>query len=276
MDSSFALDKPTLGVSSWSLNRVLGRPHFDALGGPDGKAPENGSLPLIELPARVREFGVARLELCHFHIPSAAPEYLSALRGALDEEGVELWSLLCDAGDITHPTEGEEWLKWNKGWIDIASQLGARHARVIAGKQKPTPENLQLAKERLQILANHANEQNVRVLTENWFDILGSSKEVLWLLGELDGAVGLNFDFGNWTTPAKYAELPRVAHLAESAHAKCSFPAPREPNTEDFEACLGFLRDADFKGSYTLIYDGPDSDEWGHLEIERDIVQKYI
>jgi hypothetical protein len=269
-------NKPQIGVSSWSLNRVLGRGHYDALAGTVVRPADEGAVDLLDLPARIREFGLGRMELCHFHIPSVDDEYLKKLRGALEASNVELWSLLCDDGDITHPQNGAGWVEWNRKWIDVAAALGSRHARIIAGKQEPTRENLELSRDRLRELASHAQERGVRLFVENWFSLLPSSTEVLWLLGELDGAVGFNIDFGNWPKPRRYEHLPLVAHMAESSHTKCAFPAPREPDVEDFEACLGYLRDAGFSGTHTLIYDSPDSDEWGHLEIERDIVLRYI
>src|SRR5687768_1395848 len=135
--------KPQLGTSSWSLNRTLGAPNFDALQNKTDREPAHNALPLLDLPARLSEMGIRRLEICHFHLPSREPEYLEQLRAALDAAGVELWSLLIDGGDITHPENGARDVEWTKGWIDIAADLGSRHARVIAGKAKPTQENLE-------------------------------------------------------------------------------------------------------------------------------------
>jgi hypothetical protein len=268
---------PHLGVSSWSLNRTLGAPHFDLVRGQTTRG--ETALSLVDLPARLREFGLDHLELCHFHIPSRDPHssrYLDELRGALEASNVVLWSVLIDDGDLTDPARGEDWLEWNKSWIGVAAQLGARHVRVIAGKQSPTPENLELSRRRLQVLADYADTYNVRVLTENWFDLLGGADEVLWLLGELKGSVGLNFDFNNWHAPHKYEHLPRIAHLAESAHSKCVFDAPRTPDEADYVRCFEMLQSVGFKGQHTLIYDGADDDEWAHLEIERGIAKRFL
>jgi hypothetical protein len=268
--------RPHLGVSSWSLHRTLGAPHFEPVLGLAPQAPAAGALDLLDLPAALRREGYDHLEICHFHIPDASPKYLQQLRGALESEGVSLWALLLDNGDITHPTQGGEWIEWNKKWIDISSTLGARHARIIAGKQEPTPENLERSRDALQVLADYAAPRNVRVLTENWFDLLPSSDEVLWLMGELDGAIGLKVDFNNWKAPHKYLHLPRIAHLAESSHTKCVFTAPLTPDKDDYTRCLDMLEDVGFSGQHTLIYDGEDADEWAHLNIEREIVKRYL
>ena len=268
--------RPHIGVSSWSLNRTLGSPQFDGLEHTTSRPPQAGAIDLLDLPAELRSHGYNHLELCHFHIPAADPKYLSELRESIEGSQVSLWALLIDEGDISHPTESARWVEWNKQWIDAASLLGARHARVIAGKQAPTSENLQRSKQALQVLADYASTKNVRVLIENWFDLLPGADEVLWMLDELDGAVGLKMDFNNWKAPHKYLHLPRIAARAESSHTKCVFPTPLQPDEEDFTRCLEMLRSTGFKGQHTLIYDGADEDEWAHLQIEREITQRYL
>jgi len=268
--------KPQLGTSSWSLNRTLGAPNYDALLGKTEREATPHALSLLELPARLSEMGVRRLEICHFHLPSRDPEFVAQLRAALDEANVELWSLLIDGGDITHPQNGARDVEWTQGWIDIAADLGACHARVIAGKAAPTDDNLKLSRDRLKTLCAHAKTRGVRILIENWFDLLSSPREVLWLLDELNGEIGLNIDFGNWKGDDKYDKLQAIAHRAESSHTKAHFRAPRDIDLEDFTRCLDITRNAGFSGSHTLIYDGEDADEWTHLALERDIVLPYL
>ena len=264
-----------LAISSWSLNRTLGAPQFDALRDHVGREPQSGALSLLELPQALADFGVQRMELCHFHLPKSDGKYLQQLRAALENADVELWALLIDDGDITHPDDGEKWLDWTRGWIDIAAQLGARHVRIIAGKQEPTPETLQLSRDRLQVLAAYAKAKNVGVLTENWFGLLDAPQDVLWLLDELNGEVGLKFDFGNWKGARKYDDLPQIAPRAVSCHAKCSFDGST-PDSEDYRRCLQMLKDANYRGPYTLIYDGENADEWAHLAIERELVSEFL
>ncbi len=239
-----------------------------------GREPQAGALSLLEMPQALADFGVHKMELCHFHLPNADRKYLQQLRDALESTNVELWALLIDDGDIAHPTEGEKWLDWTRGWIDIAAQLGARHVRIIAGQQEPTPETLPLARDRLQVLAAYAQTKNVDVLTENWFALLDKPQDVLWLLDELDGAVGLKFDFGNWKGARKYEDLPQIAPRAVSCHAKCSFSGST-PDSEDYRRCLQMLKTADYRGPFTLIYDGENADEWAHLKIERELASEF-
>lgn len=271
-------NRPRLSTSTWSLHRVLGPVYWDSPAKPhlEPEYPYGpGTLTLLELPARLAQSGIHTLEICHFHLPSREADYLSQLRAALDDAGVELFSLLIDDGDITHPEFQARDMDWAAGWIETAGKLGAKATRVIAGKTVDA-EALDRSKEALRQLADVAEGQGVRLMTENWFSLLGKPEQVCELLSSLDGRVGLCADFGNWKGLGKYDDLARIMPLAESCHAKCSFSAPLEPDTEDFLHCLDLARAASFSGPYTLIYDGPSDDEWAGIKVERQLVLPYL
>ena len=271
--------RPRLSVSTWSLHRQLGRPDFY---GPEaGKqipvaTHDRGELSLLELPARVSAFGINTLELCHFHIPSLDKGYLNELRGALEAANIELFSLLVDNGDVTHPEHADRDIAWIGEWIETAGILGATCARAIAGKAAPSAETLEMSRSGLQRLAERAETNGVRLMTENWFSILSTPENVLTLLDRLDGSVGFCLDFGNWTGETKYADLEAIASRADSCHTKAHFLAPGEMDKDDYIQCLDLTQDAGFSGPHTLIYDGPGDDEWEGLTIEREVVQSYL
>ncbi len=270
---------PRLSVSTWSLHRQLGCPDF--YGPEEGKhipvaTHGGGDLSLLDLPARVAEFGINTLELCHFHIPSLDRGYLNELRGALDAANLELFSLLIDNGDITHPEHADRDLTWIDEWIETAGILGATCARAIAGKAAPSAEALEMSRNGLHKLSERAEANGVRLMTENWFSILSSPKNVLTLLDSLDGRVGLCLDFGNWQGETKYADFKAIAPRAESCHTKAHFPAPGEMDKADYVRCLDLTQAAGFSGPHTLIYDGPGDNEWEGLTIEREVVECYL
>ena len=270
---------PRLSVSTWSLHRQLGRPDFY---GPEDEKQipvtthGNGELSLLEVPARVAKFGINTLELCHFHIPSLDKGYLNELRGALKAANVELFSLLIDHGDITHPKCADQDLVWIGEWIDTAGMLGATCARAIAGKAAPSADTLEMSRTGLEKLAERADANGVRLMTENWFSILSTPENVLTLLDGLEGKVGLCLDFGNWQGETKYADLKAIAPRAESCHTKAHFLSPGEMDRDDYVRCLDLTQDVGFSGPHTLIYDGPGDDEWEGLSIEREVVQSYL
>lgn len=268
-----------LSVSTWSLHRTLGD---YSVYGPDAEKPltatadRRGEISLLELPARLATFGISTLEICHFHLPSLDTGYLKELRSTLEHEKIELFSLLIDGGDITHPQHGARDLAWVRSWIEVAGELGAKRSRVIAGKSSPTAENLQTSVQGLRQLADTAEEHGVRLMTENWFGLLSQPVAVHTVFEQLDGRIGLCFDFGNWSGPTKYEALTAIAPYAESCHTKAHFSDKDELDGDDYVRCLNITREAGFSGPYTLIYDGPNPDEWNGLSRERQVVVPYI
>lgn len=267
-----------LSVSTWSLHRTLGSP--DIYGVEQGshiprETHNRGQSTLLDLPERLAAFGITTVEICHFHLPELDKSYLSELRSALQASHIELFSLLIDEGDITHPIHAQRDLGWIEHWLEIASLLGARRARVIAGKTV-SEDALQKSALALRRLAERAEELDLRLMTENWFSLLGSAQAVHTLFAQLEQHVGLCLDFGNWKGPDKYAQLASIASYAESCHTKAHFPTADHLDQSDYIRCLDVTREAHFAGPYTLIYDGPSSDEWNGLALERTIVQDYL
>lgn len=266
-----------LSVSTWSLHRTLGDPAAYGVGQDIPVNTHNrGVYSLLELPERIAAAGIHTMEICHFHLPTLDTGYLSELSAALKAAHVELFSLLVDDGDVTHPRDGERDRIWISQWLNVARMLGAQRMRVAAGKSMPTPEALERSYQALRRLASEAKEQGIRLMTENWFTLLSTPEAVLTLFERLEGEVGLCFDFGNWKGDEKYAALAKIAHLAESCHAKASFTSPYIVDEADYIRCLDITRQANFAGPYTLIYDGPDDNEWEGLAREIPLVQPYL
>jgi sugar phosphate isomerase/epimerase len=265
-----------LSVSTWSLHRTLGQPAFYGPGQALPNHTHGGGLSLVEIPAALKRLDISTLEICHFHLPSLEVAYLEEMRQALEDAEVELFSLLVDAGDIVAPEAGGAETKWVESWLEVAAALGSRCVRVIAGKQPAKPQTLAAAVDILRTLARRAQQRGVRLMTENWFELTETPQALRHLLEELDGEVGLCLDFGNWKGEDKYERLEAVAGLAESCHAKPQFDEVGLPQRDDFVRCLELLKSADFAGPYTLIYDGPDRDEWGGLELESALVGPYL
>lgn len=257
---------PRLAVSSWSLHRRITQ---------DG-------VPLLDIPAEAAAHGISKLEICHFHFPSTDLDYLQNLRAALNDAGVEFFTLLIDTGDVTasdrtQRTQDEDTIA---GWLDVAGKAGATRARVIAGDAMPEPDGMALiiSAAALGRLARRASDLGVRVVTENWHALLDRPQEVLELLEELEGQVGLMLDFGNWKGDRKYADLPQIAPFASSTHCKAHYPAAGQIDLADFTRCLDICRNANFTGPHSLIFDGPltAGGEWESLDQMREIVLPYL
>lgn len=260
------------GVSTWSLHRALGR-----FSGADSAIDGGAFLPapaapprttLLELLPEIAARGYTTVHICHFHLESRNPEYLARVRQALFDQGITLDMLLIDDGDLTAP-DRERQLAWYDGWLNAAELLGAKRARICAGRSAPSPELLRASGQTLALLAKR--HPGVRVVTENWLELTPDAESVAAVLDAAGDEVGLLIDLGNWSGPGKYADIEVVAPLADSCHAKCHFSADG-PDEVDYQRSLAILRDAAYSGPMALIYDGPDDDEWSSLDREWAIV----
>lgn len=264
-----------IAVSTWSLHRLLGTTYAHDLNttaiGPGEDTYGEGSESLLGLPSVLANHGYHRLEIVSFHMRSRDPVYLGELRDQLKTAGVRLQTLLIDAGDITDPVHGARDTAWIAGWIEVANELGAENARVIAGKQKPSPETIDRSVAALRQLADANAGAPLRIVTENWFDLLSSPQTVNEVLDRLEGRVGLLADFGNWSGPEKYDHLGAIFPRAELCHAKAGF-TDGALDEADYAACLMAAENAGYKGPYTLIFDADHPHEWTGLAEERDFI----
>jgi sugar phosphate isomerase/epimerase len=262
-------------VSTWSLHRTLGRSiggDSAVHGGPFMKStPTANGLALLDLPAELHRRGYDMLQVCHFHLPTRSPSYLAEFRAALFESHIELEALLIDDGDLSDSDGADVAESWIGEWLEVAVALGAQRARVSAGRSVPTEAAIASSASRLVRLARAYPD--VRIVTENWHRMMTDADSVLGLLAETGDSVGLLIDLGNWKAAQKYADLAKIAHLAETCHAKCHFTGS-EPDEDDFTRSLQILKDANFAGPLALIYDGSDDDEWGMLDVEFELVRQ--
>jgi sugar phosphate isomerase/epimerase len=274
---------PRTSISTWSLHRGLG-PIYRAAADRSGRLEPNGGYgpgeySLLEVPAQLAERGIGCMEICHFHFPRVDAGYIAELRRALEFAGVELFSVLIDGGDITHPEAAhrEADLAWIKGWIGVAARCGAKNVRVIAGDAQPDAGGraVRLSAAGLRQLSAYARERGVRVMTENWHALTMRPENLLALLDRLEGEVGLCCDFGNYKGPAKYDDLAAILPRADSIHAKAHFPEAGRMDRDDFIRCLNLSRQAGFSGPYTMIFDGP-GDEWTSLAMIQETIRPYL
>ena len=269
---------PQIAVSSWSVHHLLGVTYAN---GPE-KVPTGEAMPtfgagrltLADLPAELARRGIKRVEICHFHLSNQQPEYLRGLGKLFRDHGVVVQTLLIDDGDLTNPATRTRDLAWIASWVEAAAVLGAENARVIAGKAKPSAEALALSIDGLKMIGKLGRDRGVRIVTENWFDLLATPSEVHHVLDALGGDVGLLADMGNWRGPTKYADLKSIFARAELCHAKCGFGDALDMDSADYGNCMKAAREASYSGPYTLIFDSP-GDEWAGLAMEEKFVREY-
>lgn len=265
----------TVGISTWSVRRLLGPVYPGLALAGDSRAAERpfgpGACALLDLPVAIRDHGFATLDLCHFHLPRTDDAYLDQLRGRLAAAGVTLLTFLVDDGDLgaTDEAARERDLAATRRWIDVAARLGARYVRVAAGLAEvgPTAPAIGLAARSLTILAAHARERGVALITETWRPLALPPENLRAILAATGGVVGHCADFNNYAgygDPAKYDALRAVLPGAVTVHAGGQFDGTGALDRADFRRCLALARASGFAGPYVLIFSGP-GDEWDGL-----------
>jgi sugar phosphate isomerase/epimerase len=265
-----------IAVSTWSLHRAMGYAYANGPGEPSPFVKSNpwgqGGLDILDVPAALAARGYRRCEICHFHLASLDASYLKRVKQAFVDAGVVIQTLLIDDGDVSHPDPviRSRDIAWIKAWLGAAKNLGAENARIIAGKQKPSPKSLKLSAEALNDLVALGRELGVTVVTENWLDLTPSPKEVHFLLDHVPG-LGFLADTGNWSGTTKFTDLQSVFARASLCHAKAHLAPGHIVDAPDFTGCLTAAKAASYAGPMTLVFEDS-GNEWQGLEAERAFV----
>lgn len=266
-----------IAVSTWSLHHHLG---YSYANGPADQPPYvksntwgAGFFDVLQLPMELARRGYFRCEVCHFHLASTDAPYLKDVAQAFADSGVVIQTLLIDDGDITHPVTGDRDRAWIASWIEAAAILKAENARVIAGKSKPTSEALALSVSGLRDLVALGTKLDIKVVTENWHDLLSTPLAVHHVLDHVSG-LGFMADTGNWSGATKYDDLASIFARASLCHAKASFGPNMQMDVVDFGLCLAAARQGHYSGPMTLIF-MDDGDEWPGLDAERRYIAQY-
>ncbi|GAA3399606.1 sugar phosphate isomerase/epimerase family protein [Paenibacillus hodogayensis] len=274
---------PYLSLSTWSLHRLLGTMYWTVWDEEEQKQktveqPQPHLLDLLDLPAEAARRGFQAVEICHFHFPSTAPDYLLALKQAFSASKIALDTLLLDYGDLTNPsaTRAESDMLFIRQWISIASACGARRIRVIAGEAAPTDEEaIRLSASRLLELERFAADSGVELITENFKSLTSTGTSCLQLLEQTGRRINIIADFGNFKEPHKSDFLSMILPFSVSVHAKAQYDADGNLDRTELERCLRLVQEAGYEGPIVMIYDGP-GDMWEGIERVREVVQPFI
>jgi sugar phosphate isomerase/epimerase len=262
-------------VSTWSLHHHLGYSYANGPADPSPYVKSDtwgpGVFDVLQLPVELAAHGYFRCEICHFHLGSTDAVYLEKVAQAFANAGVVIQTLLIDDGDITRPGTRERDMAWMASWIEAAAILRAENVRVIAGKSKPSPEALALSVSGLRGMVAQGTTLGVKVVTENWHDLLSTPSAVHHVLDHVPG-LGFMADTGNWSGASKYDDLASIFARADLCHAKAHFDPGLQLDETDFSACLDAAKRGDYRGPMTLIF-ADEGDEWAGLAAERAFIE---
>lgn len=283
----------TLGVSSFSLHRLLGPIHLE-------RRTDDGVLETIEVPmprehtfedfaVGVRDrFGIQAVDLCQIQFDSTQPDRLESLAGAMADAGVRVLTVPIDIGDLAGgdaATRADDVARMTD-WFRVAQRLGASYVRVntgnhLAANRADRRDEMIAA---LRSLSTTAKGLGLRLLVENHG---GPSSDPEFLLGVRDDVgpdhLGILLDIGNFEplmtvahermrggtvddtdleTEHVYSHIARLAPEAEVVHAKAYDPKSDGSPLLNVDRALRIVADSGYCGPVSVEWEGTLGDPW--------------
>lgn len=220
----------------------------------------------------------------------------SPLRALVQEKGMVI-PMLCCSPDFTHPdgTYRQQQIEQEKGWIDMAAELGASYCRVLSGQRRPELSRelgIGYTVQCIEACLPHAQQRGVTLIIENHYkDDFWSYPEFaqqMDIFCDIVGRIehpnfGVNYDPSNTYLAGEdpLELLRRVSHRVVTMHASDRYLAEgtiedlrkEEAGVEgyaqrlrhgqigeglnDYDAIFGELRRVGFDG-WISIEDGVD------------------
>jgi sugar phosphate isomerase/epimerase len=251
-----------VGVSSWSFHN-----YFEATRESSASPPAQ-HLALLDFPQMVADrYKVHNLEFVAPHFASVEPAYLQELKANLASTSSRLINIPVDIQEIWHggglsdadAAVRDAAVEASKKWIDIARELGAHSVRCDPGAFNP--DDLTQTIDSYRKLAAYGRTRNVAVLIENHGEIGSQHPEALVQMFRAVGGpfIGALPDFGNFPdNETRLRGLPLLFPFARTVcHAKgLNLDANGNETAFDFQKCVQIAKAADFKGIYSIEYEG--------------------
>lgn len=254
--SLFAGEHPLFKISlaQWSLNKGF----FD------------GSYDTLDFARIARgTFGIEAIEYVNqFYFDTLNDALVGELRKRADGEGVASNLIMVDnEGNLGDPDTSarEKAVRNHYRWADAAHALGCHAIRVNARSEGSWDEQMKLAADGLNRLAQYCSGLGLNVLVENHGGLSSNGK---WLSGVMKLAdnpvVGTLPDFGNFVIDRKtgesydrYKGTEELMPFARAVSAKTyGFDDAGNETTIDYARMMGIVVNAGYRGWVGIEYEG--------------------
>lgn len=254
--SAHAGSKPLFKISlaQWSLNKAF----------------FGGEIDTLDFARVARErFGINAIEYVNqFYFDTLNDKLVNELRKRADSEGVSSKLIMIDReGDLGHPnaSKRKKAVENHYRWADAAHVLGCHSIRVNASSRGSWDEQMKLAADGLNSLAEYCSKLGLNVLVENHG---GLSSNAEWLTGVMKLAdnevVGTLPDFGNFIIDRKtgesydrYKGTAELMPFAKAVSAKTyDFDEDGNETTIDYHRIMKIVLDAGYHGWVGIEYEG--------------------
>lgn len=261
---SWALQQPDshklarLACNSWPF-----RAYFDT---PQMSHYRDAKLPLLtqaEFPQFLADqFHIHNVEFLPQHFVDTEPSTIDKVKAGLKKAGSRCCNLMgveLPGGVFTKDANRQAQAKEAERWVDAAVALGSPSI-TIALNGEGTPDS-HIAADNLRPVVKIAHRQGIKVLFHN-DDLRRESAEILVSVIKELGREGTGTcpDFGNFATRSAAFALSQLRMLAPYAaticHSKDGIADKNKFYEDDFPASMKVMRDAGFKGLYSLEFEG--------------------
>lgn len=289
-----------ISLAQWSLHRTIfgAQKSTDRLRGLGGDKlvetlrnnPEyllRGKLDPLDFAIYARQhFGIDAVEYVNtFYFGRARDhKYLRELKKRAQGEGVTSVLIMCDLeGDLGHPVKSQRKraIENHHKWVEAAAFLGCHSIRVNAKSEGTWDQQMQLAADGLNTLAEYAEQYNINVLVENHG---GLSSHPDWLTATIRAAdhqrVGSLPDFGNFSISDteqydNYKGVSRLMPYAGAVSAKSlDFNSLGEHISFDYLRMMRSVVQAGYQGYVGIEYEGEHMLEDSGIRATKTLLEK--
>ena len=261
-----------ISLAQWSLNRAF----------------FGGDLDVLDFAQVAREkFGIGAIEYVNqFYAKSLNDALIEDLRKRADDHGVESLLIMIDGegalGD-PDPDARRKAVENHHRWADAAHALGCHSIRVNASSAGSWEEQMKLAADGLNQLADYGKRLGLNVLVENHG---GLSSNAEWLTGVMKLAdnphVGTLPDFGNFIIDRetgerydRYKGMEKLMPFAKAVSAKSyGFDEAGNETTIDYARVLKIVVKAGYRGWVGIEYEGDDHSEKEGIKLTQQLLER--
>jgi sugar phosphate isomerase/epimerase len=237
--------------------------------------PWNAHLSELKDPRQTLSAGRNPGQSHHLAVPSR--QHVDRIRATAKAAGVPFGTIAIDGAHIYEPTESarQENRQRAYGWLDVASTLGAKQARIDAGGPEEMPDEIfQIIIEGYRDLIARARPLGIEILVENHWGPTLLPRNVERLMEVVEG-LGLLFDTRNWKPGHKEEAIKRCAKFARATHVKTgNWDAAGNETGTDVADVVGSLRAARYAGAWGIESVPADGDEIGGARKTVDLVRR--
>jgi L-ribulose-5-phosphate 3-epimerase len=221
---------------------------------------QRGTMTYEDLVRFCAEHELDGLDATVYWLKATSNDVLLPIKRTAYQMGVDLYSISVRS-EMTRATSAEraKELEGVRGWIDVASTLGARHIRVFGGNIPKGATEEQAAAWVIEVLkpaSEYAEHRGIILGLENHGGITDKAETIIHIVKSVNSPwVGINLDTGNFKTDA-LRQIQMCLPHAVNVQVKAAIIGPdgkRQPS--DWDQIVKMVAASGYRGYLALEYE---------------------